>query len=1027
MPTDNKILNGSGLTTLVSLIKKDIDVVASTIPSIDALTTTFDDRYVNVDGDTMTGGLTITSTNGLSIQNQGVSTNITPDSIEFNSGSTVYGSVTMTRFDADGHSGLQLESNDSAVELKGVTTPVNTSSDYDNYVATKGYVDEQVGIMGTGIPQNVSDLPNDAGYLTADAATTTLDDRYVLSKFQNFINISQSQTGITTLVSNSLIGGTKHSSISQTNKTVDISADTDNDYGAQIKLSAIDLAAYSEGTELVVKQSEATLNKDPVTSQGIATKGYVDNIVSGITVPVVSATSTLSEGTEIGSVIVNGATTTLYAPTSAEQVYNVDINLDMEYQSGQFINDDSFSSIKQKIEDGVCVVARLYESGNLFQELTVANLSDNSIEFHSPYGSGTSAVTELGVCILTVSDTNTIEYLVRSLNDVYSWEDISDAPDLNALTPYVRKDAVVSTGPTTGTEIATISGVTIYAPAALTPYYMEWNETVNAEEAYAAYEAGRPIYLRGAGYEVPEGDLALTSVTTYNNGENQTAYYFLFEKSLITQQQVYGYDSVSGWTKTISYPVQPSQVNPVAGVTGTAIATIAGKTIYAPVAQGGIQTETDPVFNASVASTITASDISNWNAKSDITPIQSDWAQTTTTSLDYIKNKPILPEYNILSYEGENASAGSGVNFYHILATDVTTGTTHTYQIPAYTPTPTHNNQVTTKSYVDAQIDAVTNTIPTKVSDLTNDSNFIPYGGVTVTLSDSLPTTNLVNIATVDGSPIKLSHDSTKTIQTVTQGGSTISYQFVPLNGATRIVPFYTTTITHDDQVTTKKYVDDKVGELDPYIINYGDEVDMDAVVAAYEAGARIAVHPPYEGPLDQYIDLNYISYGAQNQNRLVFLDDTHLFMWTDSDGWDFLNLYFNNYLTRTSVVPALTTGVVIGSIGGVDIYAPMAGEAPDLSGYVPSTRTVNGKALTTNITLTYSDVGAASTAVATTTTSGLLSSSDKTKLNGIQSGAEVNVQADWSVTTTTSDAFIKNKPTATYDSTNKALVLTGF
>lgn len=40
-------------------------------------------------------------------------------------------------------------------------------------------------------------------------------------------------------------------------------------------------------------------------------------------------------------------------------------------------------------------------------------------------------------------------------------------------------------------------------------------------------------------------------------------------------------------------------------------------------------------------------------------------------------------------------------------------------------------------------------------------------------------------------------------------------------------------------------------------------------------------------------------------------------------------------------------------------------------------------------------------------------------KLNGIASGAEVNVQADWSVTTTTSDAYILNKPTKVSDFTN--------
>lgn len=42
-----------------------------------------------------------------------------------------------------------------------------------------------------------------------------------------------------------------------------------------------------------------------------------------------------------------------------------------------------------------------------------------------------------------------------------------------------------------------------------------------------------------------------------------------------------------------------------------------------------------------------------------------------------------------------------------------------------------------------------------------------------------------------------------------------------------------------------------------------------------------------------------------------------------------------------------------------------------------------------------------------------------KNKLNGIAAGAEVNVQSDWSVTSTSSDAFIKNKPTKVSQFTN--------
>lgn len=40
------------------------------------------------------------------------------------------------------------------------------------------------------------------------------------------------------------------------------------------------------------------------------------------------------------------------------------------------------------------------------------------------------------------------------------------------------------------------------------------------------------------------------------------------------------------------------------------------------------------------------------------------------------------------------------------------------------------------------------------------------------------------------------------------------------------------------------------------------------------------------------------------------------------------------------------------------------------------------------------------------------ITSADVTKLSGIAAGAEVNVQADWSVSDNNSDAFIKNKPT---------------
>ena len=48
----------------------------------------------------------------------------------------------------------------------------------------------------------------------------------------------------------------------------------------------------------------------------------------------------------------------------------------------------------------------------------------------------------------------------------------------------------------------------------------------------------------------------------------------------------------------------------------------------------------------------------------------------------------------------------------------------------------------------------------------------------------------------------------------------------------------------------------------------------------------------------------------------------------------------------------------------------------------------------------------------ATASAAGLLSASDKTKINGIEAGADVNVQADWEQEDNTADDYIKNKPT---------------
>jgi hypothetical protein len=64
-------------------------------------------------------------------------------------------------------------------------------------------------------------------------------------------------------------------------------------------------------------------------------------------------------------------------------------------------------------------------------------------------------------------------------------------------------------------------------------------------------------------------------------------------------------------------------------------------------------------------------------------------------------------------------------------------------------------------------------------------------------------------------------------------------------------------------------------------------------------------------------------------------------------------------------------------------------------------------------------------TAVQWATVNSGMTSSDKTKLDGIETGAEVNVQSDWNEADTTADDYIKNKPTNLVEYENPTTITT--
>lgn len=99
-----------------------------------------------------------------------------------------------------------------------------------------------------------------------------------------------------------------------------------------------------------------------------------------------------------------------------------------------------------------------------------------------------------------------------------------------------------------------------------------------------------------------------------------------------------------------------------------------------------------------------------------------------------------------------------------------------------------------------------------------------------------------------------------------------------------------------------------------------------------------------------------------------------------------------------------------------VEISASLALGETSSTAYAGNKGKANAEAINELTTKVASNTNAISGKVDKVSGKGLstndYTTAEKTKLSGIASGAEVNVQSDWSVTDTTSDAYIKNKPT---------------
>lgn len=227
-------------------------------------------------------------------------------------------------------------------------------------------------------------------------------------------------------------------------------------------------------------------------------------------------------------------------------------------------------------------------------------------------------------------------------------------------------------------------------------------------------------------------------------------------------------------------------------------------------------------------------------------------------------------------------------------------------------------------------------TVPTKTSDITNDSGYITSTDIPTKLSDF--TDDLGSSPTHTHSQYLTSHQTIKTLKTDnTTGQTTSSGEALTGSG----------TINLHKVAKTGSYNDLLNKPTIPVITDTYSSTSSDGMSGKAVASA--------------------ISNKADKATTLSGYGITDAYTKTEIDGMVSAAMHFKGTVASYSNLPA--TGNKTGDMYNVtDTGANYAwdgtawdklSENIDLSGYVPTSRTINGKALTGNITLSANDVGA--------------------------------------------------------------------
>ena len=459
---------------------------------------------------------------------------------------------------------------------------------------------------------------------------------------------------------------------------------------------------------------------------------------------------------------------------------------------------------------------------------------------------------------------------------------------------------------------------------------MSYGESNAWAKFIAAYQSGKIVYCRASSNSNPaSGSQTRKAFMAYvNNAENPTEVEFQYVRSVSTKTSsqpvdqvfVYKLTSASGGTWT----VQTRDMGPkLAQGTNTTVSYSNG-TYTISATQPTVPTKTSDLTNdgsdgtstyveaddlATVATTGSYNDLVD---KPSIPSgqIQSDWAQTNTSEVDYIKNKPTIPTVGnaTLTIQKNGTSAGT-------FTANATSNKTINITVPT---TAADVSALPASTKYGASIAVSINTTDYKVTTTLKDQD-----------GNTLGTAQVIDLP-LESVVVSGSYDSTnKKIVLTLQNGNTIDIPVADLVAGLQ-----------SEITSTNKLASDLVDDTNQ--------------THKFVTSAQIT-------------KLNGIATGAEvNQNA------------------------FSNVKVGSTTVAADAKTDTLELVAGSNVTL-----TPDAT---------NDKVTIAATDTTYSD--------ATTSAHGLMSAADKTKLNGIATGAEVNVQSDWNQTTTTADDYIKNKPT---------------